>query len=75
MKRQKYHDLASELLVAILDEIGGEEHTNGQIFDELNKFTGIFEDLVTEIHDDRQWPDRPPIQIGAEIHYLKPRLS
>jgi hypothetical protein len=72
MKCQKYHELASELLVAILDEIGGDEHTNGQIFGEFAAFTEIFEDLVTEIHDDRQWPDRPPIQIGAEIHYLKP---
>lgn len=48
-----------------MDEIGGEEHTNGQIFAELGAFTGIFEDLVAEIHDDRLWPDRPPIQVGA----------
>jgi hypothetical protein len=75
MKRQKYHELASELLVAILDEIGREEHTNSQIFGEFADFTGIFEDLVAEIHDDRLWPGRPPIQLGAEIYYLKPRYS
>jgi hypothetical protein len=73
MKRQKYHDLASELLVAVLDEIGGEEHTPSQIFSELTAFTGIFEDLVAEIHDDRRWPDRPPIQLGAEVVQLRPR--
>jgi hypothetical protein len=59
MKRQKYHNIACELLIAILDEIGGEEHTNLQIFSEFAAFTGIFEDLVAEIHDDRRWPDRP----------------
>jgi hypothetical protein len=71
MKRQKYHDMASELLVAILDEIGGEEHTPSQIFAEFAAFTDIFEDLVAEIHDDRRWPDRPPIPIDAEVVYLK----
>jgi hypothetical protein len=75
MKCQKYHELASELLVAVLDEIGGEEHTPSQIFNELAAFTGIFEELVAEIHDDKLWPNRPPIQLGAEIHYLKPRLT
>jgi hypothetical protein len=75
MKREKYHELAGELLVAVLDKIGGEEHTNSEIFSEFGKFSDIFESLVNEIHDDRLWPDRPPIQIGAEIHYLEPRLA
>jgi hypothetical protein len=63
MQRQKYHELAGELLTAILDEIGSKEHTKPQIFSKLGDFIHAFEDLVDEIQDDKRWPDRPPIQV------------
>jgi hypothetical protein len=61
MNRGKYHELASELLTTILDEIGGKEHTKPEIFSEFGNFLHCFEDLVDEIHDDKRWPGRPSI--------------
>jgi hypothetical protein len=63
MKREKYHEMANELLAVILDQLGGPEHTPVQIMSEFCFFVGIFQDLVTEIHDDERWPGRPPIQV------------
>jgi hypothetical protein len=63
MNRKNYHDIASEILTAILDQIGSEEHTKPQIFSELGHFIHAFEELVDEIHDDKRWPGRPSIQV------------
>jgi hypothetical protein len=63
MKREKYHELADELLTAILDELGNGEHTKPDIFSKLGDFIHVFEDLVDEIHDDKRWPERPPIEV------------
>jgi hypothetical protein len=72
MKRQKYHDIASELLVAMLDEIAAKSIPLPKSSAKFAAFTDVFEDLVADIHDDRRWPDRPPMQISAEVVYLKP---